>query len=310
MFALEVLNLCKSFDKLKAVDDVSFGVTEGEVFGLIGRNGAGKTTTIRMMMNIIGPDSGRVLYRGKPTDERFRKIVTYLPEERGLYKTMKVIDVLNFFLEIRGIDPGAVKQQTHDYLDRFQLGDRHQTKIEELSKGNQQKIQFIAAVVSNPQVLVLDEPFSGLDPVNTGLLKDIVLELKKQGRVIIFSTHLMDIAERMCDHIALIHEGRLKLNGLLKDIKQEYSQRNVTLVHEGDLGFLKEHPMIESMHEYGSSTGIRLKRNDDVQPLLRLLVERGIVLKKFDANDISLQEIFLEIAGDAKAEALPEAIEA
>jgi ABC-2 type transport system ATP-binding protein len=227
--------------------------------------------------------------------------VSYLPEERGLYKKMKVIDLLHFFLEIRGIDPRALKTETRDYLDRFSLGDRQQSKVEDLSKGNQQKIQFIAAILSNPDVLVLDEPFSGLDPVNAGLLKDIVMDLKKQGKVIIFSTHLMELAERMCDQIALIHKGKLVLNGSLGSIKHKYSQRNVTLVHEGNLAFLHGHPLVESLNDYGNFTGIRVKRAEDVQALLRLLIDHGITIKRFDANDISLQEIFLEVAGDKVA---------
>ncbi len=302
MHALEVRNLCKTFGDLKAVDNVSFGVPEGSVFGLIGRNGAGKTTTIRMMMNVFGPDSGEILFKGKRTGDEFRRKVSYLPEERGLYKKMKVLDLLHFFLEIRGIDPGKVKKEIGDYLDRFSLGDRQQAKIEDLSKGNQQKIQFIAAVLSDPDVLVLDEPFSGLDPVNAGLLKDIVMDLKKQGKVIVFSTHLMELAERMCDQIALIHKGKLVLNGSLGGIKQQFSQRNVTLVYEGDLSFLQNHPLIESINDYGNFTGIRVKRAEDVQALLRLLVERNLTIKRFDANDISLQEIFLEVAGDKAAD--------
>jgi ABC-2 type transport system ATP-binding protein len=188
-----------------------------------------------------------------------------------------------------------------EYLERFQLADRLQSKVEDLSKGNQQKVQFIAAILSSPEIIVLDEPFSGLDPVNTGTLKDIIMDLKKQGKVIIFSTHLMEFAELMCDQIALIHQGELKLNGSLSGIKQTYGQRNVSLVYEGDVSFLNNHAMVESVQDYGNAIGIRLRQADDIQNLLRLLVERNIVVKKFDANDISLQEIFLEVAGDVVA---------
>ena len=298
MHTLEVKHLCKSFGTLKAVDDVSFSVQPGEVFGLIGRNGAGKTTTIRMMMNVYGPDSGEIRYKGLRVGEDFRRIVSYLPEERGLYKKMKVGELLRFFLEIRGIDPDSVKARMDDYLQRFSLDDRQQARIEDLSKGNQQKVQFMAAVLSDPEVLVLDEPFSGLDPVNTALLKDMVLELKQAGKVIVFSTHLMDVAERMCDSIALIHKGKLMLNGSLARIKEQYSQRNISLVHEGDVGFLQGNPLVEDIHAYGNVTGIRVSGPDAVQPLLELLVQRGVRIKKFDANDISLQEIFLSVAGD------------
>lgn len=300
---LEVSNLCKSFGKLKAVDKVSFTVRPGEIFGLIGRNGAGKTTTIRMMMNVFGPDSGEIRYGGKRVGEDFRRIVSYLPEERGLYRKMKVIDLLHFFLEIRGIKPESASGRLDDYLRRFSLDERRQARLEDLSKGNQQKVQFIAAVLSDPEVLVLDEPFSGLDPVNTALLKDMVLELKQAGKVIIFSTHLMDVAERMCDSIALIHKGQLKLNGPLARIKEQYSQRNISLVHEGEVGFLRESPLVEEVHAYGNTTGIRVTGPEAVQPLLELLVQRGVRIKKFDANDISLQEIFLGIAGDEQTDA-------
>jgi len=303
MHALEIRRLSKSFGSLVAVDQVSFDVPRGVVFGLIGRNGAGKTTTLRMMMNVIGPDNGEVLYCGKPTGEEFRRKVSYLPEERGLYKKMKVIDLLHFFLEIRGIDPQTNTTKTQEYLERFQLLDRQQSRVEDLSKGNQQKVQFIAAILSDPDVLVLDEPFSGLDPVNSGLLKDIIMEFRRQGKVIIFSTHQMELAERMCDNIALIHKGKLMLNGSLAGIKDRYSKRNITLVYEGDIGFLQNHPMVESVNDYGNFTGIRVKHEDHVQALLQLLVAHGITIKKFDANDITLQEIFLEIAGDNVAQA-------
>jgi ABC-2 type transport system ATP-binding protein len=298
MHALEVRRLSKSFGSLVAVDQVSFDVPRGVVFGLIGRNGAGKTTTLRMMMNVIGPDSGEILYLGKPAGDEFRRKVSYLPEERGLYKKMKVIDLLHFFLEIRGIDPQSNAAATQEYLERFQLLDRQQAKVEDLSKGNQQKVQFIAAILSDPDVLVLDEPFSGLDPVNSGLLKDIIMEFRRQGKVIIFSTHQMELAERMCDNIALIHQGKLMLNGSLAGIKDRYSKRNITLVYEGDISFLHNNPMVESVNDYGNFTGIRVKHEDHVQALLQLVVGQGITIKKFDANDITLQEIFLEIAGD------------
>jgi ABC-2 type transport system ATP-binding protein len=298
MQALEVSHLCKSFGQLQAVHDLSFGVSEGAIFGLIGRNGAGKTTTIRMIMNVFAPDSGQILFHGKPTDDAFRRQVSYLPEERGLYKKMKVIDLLDFFLEIRGIDPHVKRPQTLDYLERFSLAGRQQAKVEDLSKGNQQKVQFIASILSDPQVLVLDEPFSGLDPVNTGLLKDIVLEHKRRGKIILFSTHLMDVAERMCDQIALIHQGRLMLNGSVADIKRQYSQRNVALVHEGDIGFLQGHPLVDSIHTHGKHSGVLLKRSEDSQALLQLLLQQGVIINKFDAGDISLQEIFLQVAGD------------
>lgn len=297
MHALEVKNLTKRFDSLVAVNQASFEVPEGSIFGLIGRNGAGKTTTIRMMMNIYMPDEGEVNLRGVKVGQDFKNRVGYLPEERGLYKKMKVQDTLYYFAELKGKTGRDVHKKANEYLKRFELYDRRLSKVEDLSKGNQQKLQFIATVLHDPDFVILDEPFSGLDPVNTNLLKDIILEMKERGKVIIFSTHLMDFAEKLCDHLAMIDHGKIILKGKLSEIKSKYSQRNVSLNYEGDISFLKGHPIIEKIENYGNTTGIRVKEPDQAQALLKMLVDRGIVIKKFDANDISLQEIFIELAG-------------
>ncbi len=298
MNLLEVRNLVKSFNGLKAVNDVSFTVPEGSVFGLIGRNGAGKTTTIRMMMNIYLPDSGEVFLRGVKIGQEFKNKVGYLPEERGLYKKMKVWETLMYFAELKGKSGKNIEKKAEEYLQRFDLTDRKLSKMEDLSKGNQQKLQFITTVLHDPEFVILDEPFSGLDPVNTNLLKDIILELKEQGKIIIFSTHLMDYAEKMCDHIVMIDHGKVILKGSLSDIKSKYSQRNASLTFDGDISFLKNNPMIEKIENFGNTTGIRLKEDNQTQKLLKLLVDNNIIVKKFDANDISLQEIFIELAGN------------
>lgn len=300
MNALEVRNLCKSFGKVKAVDDISFGVPEGAVFGLLGRNGAGKTTTIRMMMNIYLPDSGEVVFRGVKVGQAFKDRVGYLPEERGLYKKMKVLDTLLYFAELKGKRGPEIREKAESYLAKFQLSDRAKDKIQDLSKGNQQKVQFIATILHDPEFVILDEPFSGLDPINTNILKDIILDLKKQGKLIIFSTHLMDFAEKMCDHLAIIHQGQLILSGELREIKARYGRRHVTLVSSDDLSFLIDHPLVESIEDFGNSTGVRVKQSDQIQNLLKLLVEKNIEVKKFDANDITVHEIFVELAGDAE----------
>lgn len=297
MYALEVRELCKTFGKLKAVDNASFSVPEGSVFGLIGRNGAGKTTTIRMMMNIYLPDSGEVLLRGAAIGPDFKNKVGYLPEERGLYKKMTVLDTLLFFAELKGKADHNMTKKAIQYLERFQLADRKASKIEELSKGNQQKIQFICTVLHSPEFIILDEPFSGLDPVNTNLLKEIILDLKKEGKVIIFSTHLMDFAEKLCDHIAMIDQGQIILNGPLSKLKAQYGQKNISLVHEGDISFLKNNPMVEKIEDFGNYSGIKVADPTYSQEVLKQLVNHNIVVKKFDANDISLHEIFVELAG-------------
>jgi len=297
-YALEAKGLCKKFGDFVAVDDVSFSIPEGAVFGLLGRNGAGKTTTIRMLMNIYFPDKGEVLLRGATVGQEFRNRVGYLPEERGLYKKMKLLEVILFFAELKGVKGSEVKQKALDYLERFDLLDRKDTKIEELSKGNQQKVQFICTIIHDPEFIILDEPFSGLDPVNTNLLKDIILDLKKSGKVIIFSTHLMDFAEKMCDHIAIIHHGKMLVDGSLSELKKDYSQKNVSLVYEGDISFLENHPIIDKIEDFGRFTGISVHSSNDVQTLLKLLVDNNIIVKRFDANDISLHEIFINLTGD------------
>ncbi len=297
MNALEIRNLVKTFDGFKAVDDASFAVPEGSVFGLIGRNGAGKTTTIRMMMNILLPDSGEVILRGSQIGQQFRDKVGYLPEERGLYKKMKVMETLLYFAELKGKTGRDVSNKANKYLERFQLGDRKNSKIEDLSKGNQQKIQFITTILHDPEFIILDEPFSGLDPINTDLLREIIVELKSEGKIIIFSTHLMDFAEKMCDHIAMIDQGKIILNGPLADIKTKHAQRNVTINYQGDISFLKNYDFIEKIENFGNVTGIRVSDASLIQKLLKLLVENNVTINKFNANEISLHEIFVELAG-------------
>jgi len=297
MFALEVKELSKSFDGVKAVDNVSFSVPEGSVFGLIGRNGAGKTTTIRMMMNIFIPDSGEIILRGSKPGTDFKERVGYLPEERGLYKKMRVWDTLLYFAELKGKTGREVEKRAEMYLKKFDLLERKLSKLEDLSKGNQQKIQFITTILHEPDFIILDEPFSGLDPINTNLLKEIILELKEKGKVIIFSTHLMDFAEKMCDHLAMIDKGKIILSGSLADIKSQYSQRNISLNFNGNISFLKNHPMIEKIEDFGNSTGIRVKDESFTQDLLKMLLENNVTISKFNANEISLHEIFIELAG-------------
>ena len=297
MYALEVRNLSKSFGSVKAVDDVSFAVPEGSVFGLIGRNGAGKTTTIRMMMNIYLPDSGEVILKGSKIGQEFKDLVGYLPEERGLYKKMTVIDTILLFAELKGKTGKSIEKKAAEYLERFELSDRKNSKVEDLSKGNQQKVQFITTIVHDPEFIILDEPFSGLDPINTNLLKEIILDLKKQGKIIIFSTHLMEFAEKMCDHITMIDKGKVILNGPMSEIKSKYAQQNVSINYHGDISFLNGNPIIETIEDYGNSTGIKVKQPDQVQKLLKTLVDKNITITKFNANEISLQEIFVGLAG-------------
>lgn len=304
MSALEVKGLTKTFGDVVAVDNASFNVPENTIFGLIGRNGAGKTTTIRMMMNIYLPDSGEVILRGTTVGQEFKDKVGYLPEERGLYKKMKVLETLLYFAELKGKTGRDVTKKAKEYLERFELTDRINSKVEDLSKGNQQKLQFITTILHDPEFIILDEPFSGLDPINTNILKEIILEKKKENKVIIFSTHLMDYAEKMCDHIAMIDKGRIILDGKLRDIKSNYAKTNISLNYEGDISFLEKHPIVEKITDFGNTTGIRVKEPQHTKELLKLLVDNNVDVKKFDANDISLYEIFIELAGKKEGEML------
>jgi ABC-2 type transport system ATP-binding protein len=297
MNILEVRDLVKRFNNITAVDKASFQVPQNSVFGLIGRNGAGKTTTIRMMLNIYFPDSGDVLFNSVKIGQNFKDSVGYLPEERGLYKKMKVIDMLLFLSELKGKKGREIEKSANEYLERFDLLDRKNAKVEDLSKGNQQKIQFIGTILHDPDFLIFDEPFSGLDPINTNLLKEIILEKKEKGKVIIFSTHLMEFAEKMCDHIAMIDHGKIILNGALDEIKKRYAYKNVSINYEGDISFLKNHSIIESIENFGNTTGIRVKEVNQIQEVLKLLVSNNVVVKKFNADEISLHEIFVSLAG-------------
>ncbi|NLD35981.1 MAG: ATP-binding cassette domain-containing protein [Desulfatiglans sp.] len=304
MPALEVKNLTKIFENIRAVDNASFKIPEGSIFGLIGRNGAGKTTTIRMLMNIYMPNSGEILFRGRPVDHEFRARVGYLPEERGLYKKMKVLETILYFAELKGKKGKDVTKKAKDYLERFELSDRANSKLEALSKGNQQKVQFISTIIHDPDFIVLDEPFSGLDPINTNLLKDIILEKKREGKVIIFSTHLMDFAERLCDNIAMIDKGKIILNGDLNTIKADFSKNNVKLTYEGDIFFLHNNPIVSNISDFGNSVGISLKSSGQTQELLKLLLENNVKVISFDSANISLNEIFIKLAGSPAKEGL------
>lgn len=298
MNSLETVNLVKQFGKIRAVDDVSFSVPDNRIFGLIGRNGAGKTTTIRMIMNIIAPDNGEVFYKGEKIGEKFRSLVGYLPEERGLYKKMKVFDIISFFADVKGKSPAQVKGRAEYYLKKFELFDRRFSKVDELSKGNQQKVQFISTIIHDPDFIILDEPFSGLDPVNTELLKEIILELKSEGKIIILSTHLMDFAEKLCDDIVLINNGKVVLSGTLQDLKSRFAGDVALLETNDDVQFLTESEFVERVGRNGNQYSVRLKNREYAHNLLAELLNREIQIQRYAVNDISLHEIFIQVAGN------------
>ncbi len=297
---LTVSHLRKEFAAVLAVDDVSFVVQRGEIFGLLGPNGAGKTTTIRIILNILRPDGGEVLYDGRRFTDRTRATIGYLPEERGLYRKSKLLNTILYFAELRGMQHGAAKAQAYRWLQRFGLLDSANRRIEELSKGNQQKVQFIASVIHDPAIVVLDEPFTGLDPVNQILLKDILLELKQNGRAVIFSTHQMDQAEKLSDTLCLIDHGRAVLQGSLRDVKKRYGRNSLHVEFDGDGGFMESLPGVRRVLMYENSAELELDGDGRTQELIQLINGR-VEVRKIELLEPSLQSIFLQIVGETGA---------
>lgn len=300
MPTVELEQVRKSFDKFVAVKDLSLTIEPGGIFGLLGPNGAGKTSTIRMMIGITLPDSGQVRMFGEPFRRNHLKRIGYLPETSGLYKKMKIGEQLMLFGQLRGLTASDAASRARRWCERMEIVEALDKKAEELSKGMQQKIQFIATLLHDPEFLIMDEPFSGLDPVNATLLKDVLLELNKQGRTILFSTHRMDQVERLCETICLINRGEAVLQGRLKDIKASYGKSNVQMEYEGSDAFLREDGLVQSFNNYGNYVEIRLVPGADSQKLLRLAAERTRV-NKFELVEPSLEEIFIETVGKTDA---------
>jgi ABC-2 type transport system ATP-binding protein len=285
-----------------AVEDLSLSVPRGVVFGLLGPNGAGKTTTIRMTMNIIVPDEGSVRLFGDDLGGRHHSArIGYLPEERGLYKKMRVRDMLVFLAEAKGVKRSVGVQQADHWLRRLDLADWSQRKIEELSKGMQQKVQFIATMLHSPELLILDEPFSGLDPINAQVLKDVIVELARGGATVIFSTHQMDVAEKICDHVCIIARGHKVLDGGLADVKREHGGTHVAVAFEdgGDAAaaVIGDRSLVAKADDYGPYAELALADGADPQALLQRLVQSGARLRRFERVEPSLHRIFLDKVG-------------
>ncbi len=293
---VELDRISKAYEKKIAVKDLSLQIQEGTMFGLLGPNGSGKTSTIRMMIGITMPDSGTVKLFGKPFSRDLLKRVGYLPEERGLYKKMKVMDQLVFMGELRGLNPADAGRRAHDWCERLQILDAVGKKTEELSKGMQQKIQFIATLLHDPELVIMDEPFSGLDPVNATLLQDTLLDLKKAGKAILFSTHRMDQVEKLCDAICLINGGQVVLSGGMREVKSRYERDHVLMQFEGDNSFL-QHPAIASFKDYSGIAEIQLKPHADAQSLLREATQKATIYR-FELVEPSLEEIFIRTVGE------------
>ncbi len=293
---LTVRNLRKEFDAVVAVDGVSLDVRRGELFGLLGPNGAGKTTTIRTVLNIIQPDGGVITFDGKPFTPEMWNIIGYLPEERGLYRKTKILNAILYFAALKNLTPPEARTQALYWLDRMGLKQDAHRKVEELSKGNQQKVQLIISILHRPQLLILDEPFSGLDPVNQVLLKDVLMELRQQNVAIIFSTHQMEQVEKMCDDICLINKGTPVISGALAEVKKQYGTNSVHLEYDGDGAFLRTHPLVQRADVYQNYAELELK---DIAQSSRLLgdITRELALRKFEVVEPSLNSIFINVVG-------------
>ena len=292
MSIVELQHVRKAYDTKIAVADLSFTIEPGSMFGLLGPNGSGKTSSIRMIIGITVPDSGTINLFGQPFHRSLLKRVGYLPEERGLYKKMKVMDQLIFLGQLHGLDATTASKRAHVWCEKLQITEAIHKKTEELSKGMQQKIQFISTLLHEPELIIMDEPFSGLDPVNAVLLMDTLVDLRKQGRTILFSTHRMDQVEKLCDNICLIHNSHLVLSGSMREIKSRYPVNRVLINFTGDDSFLN-HPTIHSAKNYGGHAEIRLKEGADAQALLAAAIVKARVTR-FEVMEPTLEEIFIE----------------
>ena len=297
---VELVDVRKSYDTKKAVRGVSLRIEPGTMFGLLGPNGSGKTSSIRMMIGITVPDAGEVRLFGAPFSRAALRRVGYLPEERGLYKKMKVLDQLVFLGQLHGLDAKVAESRARQWCERMAITEAMPKKTEELSKGMQQKIQFIAALLHEPELIIMDEPFSGLDPVNAALLQDTLIELRGAGKAILFSTHRMDQVERMCDEIALVNNGQIVLSGKMREVKSRYPRNRVSVMFEGDDSFLR-HGSVAEAKSYAGQAEIRLKTVEgvepDAQPLLAEAVARGTRILRFEVKEPTLEEIFIEKVG-------------
>ena len=294
MFSVKVNHVLKAYGNRAVVNDVSFNVNQGEIFGLIGPNGAGKTTTIRMMMDIIKPDSGDIKILGEKLTEASKNKIGYLPEERGLYKKLSVIESIIYFASLKGVDNELARKRGEELLKRAELLPHKNKRIEELSRGMGQIIQVIVTIIHEPDLIILDEPFSGLDPVNTQVLKDMIMELKNKGKTIIMSTHLMNDIEELCDRLLMINKGHTVLYGNLTEIKSNYRNNSVIVETIGDLGEIEG---VTEQRRHNSETELMLDTNTTPQMLLERLVKKGVVVNHFELSTPSLTEIFIKVAG-------------
>ena len=294
---LKVENVSKYFDNKLVVDNISFEINEPGVFGLLGTNGAGKTTTIRMILGIIKKDKGEITWNGKAVD---RKNVNfgYLPEERGIYPKSKIFDQLLYFAELKGMKVQEASEEIKNWMERLKIDEYQNMTAEKLSKGNQQKVQFITAILNNPELIVLDEPFSGLDPVNTELLKEVIIELVKKGKYIIMSSHQMTSIEEFCKDVVIINKGKTVLKGNLKEIKNSYQANRLEINADKDItSYINEAGMTIEKN-IDNNYEIKIENEEQAHSLMKTLVVQGVKLNKFELQKPSLNDIFIEKVGE------------
>ncbi|NMO97319.1 ABC transporter ATP-binding protein [Paenibacillus lemnae] len=298
MQRLQLEDVVKIYADKTAVNQISLGVDEGEIYGLLGANGAGKTTTMRMVLGLIYPDEGKIIYNGKPYSKELRQIMGYLPEERGLYPKVKVSDQISYLAQLRGMSAKDADKSLRYWLERFEVPEYYNKKIEELSKGNQQKMGFIAAVVHRPQILILDEAFSGLDPVNVELLKSTVKELRDSGTSILFSTHRMEHVEELCKNITILHRSNTVVQGSLKEIKSRYPREDVTLGTSGEVNGLEQIAGVSKVDRLEDGYLIRIEAASAAQQILQLAMAQSTV-HRFEVKEPTLNQIFIKAVGES-----------
>ncbi|MBK6748636.1 MAG: ATP-binding cassette domain-containing protein [Pyrinomonadaceae bacterium] len=294
---LRVENVTKRFGEFTAVEGLSFDVRAGRVFGFLGPNGAGKTTTIRMIVGITAPDEGKIELFGQKMGPSLQDKIGYLPEERGLYKKMKIVDQLRYFAALKDVSGAEADKRIDFWLERMNLSEWKSKKTTDLSKGMQQKIQFISTVLHDPDLLILDEPFSGLDPVNVEFMIDVLAEFKKKDKTVIFSTHLMETAERLCNDIILINRSKKVIGGSLREIKESYGHNRIALRATGGDTVLNDKTLVAKVIEHADEKDIELTDGADPQKLLANLIAAGAVISKFEQVEPSLNDIFIEQVG-------------
>ncbi len=299
--AIQLTNVSKAFGKFKAVDGLSLAVPRGSMFGLLGPNGAGKTTTLRMIMNITAPDSGDIQILGHPMDRATQNRIGYLPEERGLYRKMKVVDHLYFLAAIKEVGREEARRRISDWLDKMELRPWLNKKVDELSKGMQQKIQFIATIVHDPDILILDEPFSGLDPINVALMRDYFLEFRGRGKTIVFCTHVLEQAEKLCDEITLMARAKKILEGSMKELKRRYSQDLLRIAMDASLPEVSALPGVATAKQVDGTFVVGLVPGTDRREFLKRTLERYRI-DAFSQKEPELEEIYLDAVRSAGIE--------